>query len=58
MTEGRKREVRRMLEAIGLPVTRLVRTRVGGVRLGRLPAGGLRDLSPDEVRTLYRDAGL
>jgi len=58
LTEGRKREVRRMLEAIDLPVTRLVRTRVGGVRLGRLPAGGLRDLSPDEVRTLYRDAGL
>jgi 23S rRNA pseudouridine2605 synthase len=58
IAEGRKREVRRMLEAVGLPVTRLVRTRVGGVRLGRLPAGGLRELTQDEVRALYRDAGL
>ncbi len=39
MTEGRKREVRRMLDAVGLPVTRLVRLRVGGVRLGRLAPG-------------------
>jgi pseudouridine synthase len=58
LTEGRKREVRRMLETIGLPVRRLVRTRVGSVRLGRLAAGDRRDLSPDEVRALYRDAGL
>jgi 23S rRNA pseudouridine2605 synthase len=58
MTEGRKREVRRMLEAVGLPVRRLVRTRVGPVRLGRMKAGELRDLSHDEVRDLYRTAGL
>ena len=58
LTEGRKREVRRMLEAVGLPVRRLVRTRVGSVRLGRLSAGERRDLSADEVRALYRDAGL
>ncbi|HEX6230452.1 MAG TPA: pseudouridine synthase [Actinomycetota bacterium] len=58
MTEGRKREVRRMLEAVGLPVRRLVRTRVGPVRLGRLRAGESRDLTPDEVRSLYRTAGL
>ena len=58
IAEGRKREVRRMLEAVGLPVVRLVRTRVGSVRLGRLPAGERRDLTPDEVRSLYRDAGL
>ena len=36
MTEGRKREVRRLLAAAGLPVTRLVRVRVGPVRLGDL----------------------
>ena len=58
MTEGRKREVRRMLEAVGLPVRRLIRTRVGPVRLGRMKAGELRDLSHDEVRDLYRTAGL
>ena len=57
MTEGRKREVRRMLEAVGLPVRRLIRTRVGPVRLGRMKAGELRDLSHDEVRDLYRTAG-
>lgn len=58
MTEGRKREVRRMLEAIGLPVRRLVRTRVGPIRLGYLRAGESRDLTPEEVRSLYRVAGL
>ncbi|SRR6266508_4220808 len=58
MAEGRKREVRRMLAAVGLPVTRLVRTRVGPVRLRRLPPGEVRPLDPDEVRALYREAGL
>lgn len=58
LTEGRKREVRRMLAAVGLPVTRLVRVRIGPVRLGRLAAGSVRTLSPDEVRALYRVAGL
>ena len=57
LAEGRKREVRRMLEAVGLPVLRLVRTRVGPIRLGRLPAGEVRELDPDEVRELYRAAG-
>jgi 23S rRNA pseudouridine2605 synthase len=54
MTEGRKREVRRMLEAVGLPVRRLVRVRVGPVRLGRLAAGEVRELDPEEVRELLR----
>jgi 23S rRNA pseudouridine2605 synthase len=58
LAEGRKREVRRMLEAVGLPVRRLVRTRVGPVRLGRLRPGELRELTPEEVRALYRVAGL
>ncbi|MGI8616180.1 MAG: hypothetical protein ACR2L4_05290, partial [Actinomycetota bacterium] len=52
MTEGRKREVRRLLAAVGLPVTRLVRVRVGAVRLGALAPGERRELSHDEVVAL------
>jgi 23S rRNA pseudouridine2605 synthase len=58
MTEGRKREVRRLLGAVGLPVTRLVRVRVGAVRLGRLAPGTHRDLTVEEVRALSKAAGL
>jgi 23S rRNA pseudouridine2605 synthase len=58
LAEGRKREVRRMLDAVGLPVRRLVRTRVGPVRLGRLRPGEVRELTAAEVRALYRVAGL
>jgi 23S rRNA pseudouridine2605 synthase len=54
MTEGRKREVRRLLAAVGLPVTRLVRLRVGGVRLGRLRPGERRELTHQEVVALRR----
>ena len=54
MTEGRKREVRRILEAVGLPVTRLVRVRIGPIHLGRLKAGESRDLTPEEVLDLGR----
>jgi 23S rRNA pseudouridine2605 synthase len=58
MTEGRKREVRRLLAAVGLPVTRLVRLRIGPVRLGRLAPGAIRELTPEEVRGLSRAAGM
>jgi 23S rRNA pseudouridine2605 synthase len=44
--------VRRLLAAVGLPVTRLVRVRVGAVRLGRLPPGECRELTHDEVIAL------
>jgi pseudouridine synthase len=54
MTEGRKREVRRLLAAVGLPVTRLIRVRVGPVRLGRLAPGEIRPLTHDEVVALRR----
>jgi 23S rRNA pseudouridine2605 synthase len=53
MTEGRKREVRRMLRALDMKVRRLVRVRVGPVRLDRLPPGEVRELEPDEVRSLW-----
>ena len=58
MVEGRKREVRKMLEAVGLPVRRLVRVRVGPIRLGRLGPGDVRELEPEDLRALYRVAGL
>jgi len=57
MTEGRKREVRRLLAAVGLPVTRLVRLRVGPVRLGNLPAGQFRPLTREELVELERSSG-
>ena len=58
MGEGRKREVRRLLDAVGLPVERLVRLRVGPIRLGRMRAGEMRELVGQELRTLYKAAGL
>ncbi len=57
MVEGRKREVRRMLAAVGLPVRRLVRVRVGPVRLGTLPAGELREITGVELSELYEAPG-
>ena len=48
LTEGRKRQIRRMCELVELKVTRLVRVRIGGVRLGRLPKGKWRLLGPRE----------
>lgn len=50
--EGRKREVRRIFAAIGLPVRRLVRTRLGPIGLGGLRVGELRTLRADEVAAL------
>jgi 23S rRNA pseudouridine2605 synthase len=47
-----------MLDAIGLPVRRLVRVRVGPIRLGRLRPGDVEELEPEDVRALYRVAGL
>src|SRR6202034_3532574 len=50
--EGRNRQVRRMCSAIGHPVQRLVRTRIGPVRDPNLAPGRWRDLEPKEVRAL------
>jgi 23S rRNA pseudouridine2605 synthase len=58
MTEGRKREVRRMLEEIGHPVIKLVRTRFGPVDVRGLKAGAIRELTPHEVGELHRLVGL
>jgi 23S rRNA pseudouridine2605 synthase len=48
ITEGRKREVRRLCSALGLGVERLVRTRFGPIRLGDLATGATRKLTPRE----------
>ncbi|MDQ6726016.1 MAG: rRNA pseudouridine synthase [Actinomycetota bacterium] len=50
--EGRNRQVRRMLDAIGYPVQRLVRTRIGPLADRRLKPGEWRVLEVDEVRAL------
>jgi pseudouridine synthase len=56
--EGRKREVRRMFEALGFFVEKLIRIRIGSVGLGALPVGELRPLSRMEIDSLKRDVGL
>lgn len=53
--EGRKRQVRRMCAAVGLPVRRLVRTKIGPLDV-RLAPGSWRELTPREVRALYEAA--
>lgn len=58
ITQGRNRQVRRMFEAVGSRVLRLVRVSLGPLMLGRLKPGRARRLGPEEVRTLYRAAGL
>ncbi len=50
--EGRNRQVRRMCEAVGHPVVRLVRTRIGPLADRDLPPGRYRQLTPEEVRAL------
>lgn len=54
VVEGRKHQVRNMLEAIGHPVQRLRRIRYGGVELGDLASGRFRELTAEEVRRLRR----
>lgn len=48
ITEGRKREIRRLCAAVGLSVERLVRVRFGPIELGELPSGQTRRLTPRE----------
>ena len=56
--EGRHRQVRRMMEAVGRKVIALRRTAFGPLRLGRLKTGGWRVLSSGEVAAVRRAAGL
>ncbi len=52
--EGRNRQVRRMCEAIGHPVVRLIRTRIGPLADRSLAPGAWRELTGDELRSLQR----
>jgi pseudouridine synthase len=52
ITEGRNRQVRRMIEAVGSKVLKLVRTAIGPIRIGDLAIGKWRDLTKQEVRDL------
>jgi 23S rRNA pseudouridine2605 synthase len=54
LAEGRKHVVRRWAEALGLKVERLARLSYGPVRLGDLPVGKWRPLTPAEERAVYR----
>jgi 23S rRNA pseudouridine2605 synthase len=55
--EGRNRQVRRMLEAIGSKVLKLVRVQIGSLRIGDLPIGHYRALTPAEVALLVNGTG-
>lgn len=56
--EGRNRQIRRMCEALNLEVARLRRVAVGPIKLGMLQTGQWRDLTPAEVESLFKAAGL
>jgi pseudouridine synthase len=60
LTEGRNRQVRRMVEALGAKVLKLVRTQIGtiaigGIGIAALEIGKFRALTPEEVRSLQAD---
>ncbi|MBN1485689.1 MAG: rRNA pseudouridine synthase [Chloroflexia bacterium] len=52
--EGRKRQIRRVAEALGFSVQRIIRVRIGPLRLGRLKPSEWRTLNPSEVAALNR----
>jgi 23S rRNA pseudouridine2605 synthase len=53
--EGRKRQVRRMLERVGHPVIKLKRIRIDGLSLGNLKPGEFRYLTPEEIKRLKKE---
>jgi pseudouridine synthase len=54
LTEGRNRQVRRMIEAVGSKVLKLVRTAIGPIRIADLPIGKWRELTAEEMRALIK----
>lgn len=53
--EGKKRQIRRMLERVGHPVIRLMRIRINGLEMGALNPGTYRRMSPEEVEKIKRE---
>jgi len=56
--EGRKRQIRRMLDILGHPVLKLKRVRIDGIELGGLEPGALRYLTPEEINMIKKEAGV
>ncbi len=54
LTEGKKRQIREMCRLVGLPIVRLVRVRIGTLRLGGLKPGEWRHLTAEELEALRR----
>jgi pseudouridine synthase len=52
ISEGRNRQVRRMVEALDAKVLKLVRTAIGPIRIGDLPIGKVRELTKEELKAL------
>jgi 23S rRNA pseudouridine2605 synthase len=53
LESGMKRQIRLMLEALGLRVSKLVRLRIGSLTLGELPEGGTEELPREAVELLF-----
>lgn len=58
IAEGKRRQIRRMCEAVGLPVEKLIRVSMGPLKLGRLPAGHYRSLTAAELAKLRVAVGI
>jgi len=58
IAEGKRHQIRRMCEAVGLPVEKLIRIRLGPLRLGKLPVGHARSLTDEELHKLRHAVGL
>ena len=52
LREGKKRQIRHMTAAVGLPTLRLIRVAIGPIKLGTLKPGEWRDLTPDKIKLL------
>ncbi len=53
--EGKKRQIRRMLELVGHPVMRLMRIRIGGLEMGDMKPGMIRRITLEEMKTIARE---
>jgi 23S rRNA pseudouridine2457 synthase len=53
LREGKKRQIRHMTALVGLFTLRIVRISIGSVKLGDLPVGGSRNLTPSEIKQLF-----